>query len=145
MLKQIEMLENSRDGLKTIRTRGTLKYCHVGIKSHLSIRHTKGRIAQQYQFRRESWALRTEPICSRNKCREHQSVRGVRWCNWEQLAGRKFDSSILLLGHGWWYGFKSHPHIPKNCNLWKFVHLLSKVLRKAYSCVRVTSAESGAC
>ena len=55
VLKQIEMLENSRDGLKTIRTRGTLKYCHVGIKSHLSIRHTKGRIAQQYQFRREPW------------------------------------------------------------------------------------------
>ena len=26
----------------------------------------------------EALALRTEPICSRNKCREHQSVRGVR-------------------------------------------------------------------
>lgn len=28
-------------------------------------------------------ALRTEPICSRNKCREHQSVRGVRWRKWK--------------------------------------------------------------
>lgn len=37
VLRQIEMLENSRDGLKTIHTRGTLKYCHVGIESHLSI------------------------------------------------------------------------------------------------------------
>ena len=30
-----------------------------------------------------SLALRTEPICSRNKCREHQSVRGVRWRKWK--------------------------------------------------------------
>lgn len=37
VLRQIEMLENSRDGLKAIRTHGTLKYCRVGIKSHLSI------------------------------------------------------------------------------------------------------------
>ena len=35
--KQIEMLENSRDGLKAILTHGALKYCRVGIKSHLSI------------------------------------------------------------------------------------------------------------
>ena len=28
-------------------------------------------------------ALRTEPICSRNKCREHQSVCGVRWRKWK--------------------------------------------------------------
>lgn len=54
-------------------------------------------------------------------------MRGVRWCNWEQLAGRKFDSSILLLGHGWWYRFKSYPHIPKNCNLRKFVSLSQKL------------------
>ena len=80
-----------------------------------------------------SLALCTEPVCCRHKCREDKSVRGVRWCNWEQLAGRKFDSSILLLEHGWWYRFKSYPHIPKNCNLRKFVHLLSKVLRKAYT------------
>lgn len=31
------------------------EYNHVGIESHLSIRHTKGRIAQQYQFRRKPW------------------------------------------------------------------------------------------
>ena len=45
VLRQIKMLENSRDGLKTIHMHGTLRYCRVGIKSHLSIRHTKGRIA----------------------------------------------------------------------------------------------------
>ena len=86
-----------------------------------------------------SLALRTEPICSRNKCREHQSVRGVRWCQgghegWRvqysillrNLAGKV--SSVRLEDR-----FDSCTHIPKNCNLWKFVHLLSKVLRKAYT------------
>ena len=36
--RQIKMLKNSRDGLKAIRTHGTLKYCRVGIKSHLSMK-----------------------------------------------------------------------------------------------------------
>ena len=30
-----------------------------------------------------SLALRTEPICCQKKCREHQSVRGVRWRKWK--------------------------------------------------------------
>ena len=88
-------------------------------------------------------ALRTEPICSRNKCREHQSVRGVRWCNREQLAGRKFDSSILLLEHGWWYRFKSYPYIPQNCNLRKFVSLSQKLLRRFQWLKRSSAGKPG--
>ena len=78
-----------------------------------------------------SLALRTEPICSRNKCREHQSVRGVRWRKWKtHKDGRQRTTQF---GRTTMVGSIPTPHIPKNCNLRKFVHLLSKVLRKAYT------------
>ena len=76
--------------------------------------------------------MRTEPICSRNKCREHKSVRGVRWCQgghegWRvqysillrNLVGKV--SSVRLADR-----FDSCTHIPKNCNLRKFVSLTLK-------------------
>ena len=77
-----------------------------------------------------SLALRTEPICSRNKCREHQSVRGVRWLSRESRVqtGRKFESC---------------PHIPQNCNLRKFVSLSQKLLRRFQWLKRSSAGKPG--
>lgn len=68
-------------------------------------------------------ALRTEPD---NRC----VVCGSSVGRAEPKQSRKFESC---------------PHIPENCNLWKFVHLLSKFRERHTARCRVPATESGAC